>query len=107
MTLPFEDTTLKAGRHWPNVIRLYDELDRGERRADPRHPEPDGRFHPGRSGTAPRRRRLATTAEIDEGDDGRRSKHLANADALTTSGSAPFWRWIMEPPVFATSVNRP
>jgi hypothetical protein len=41
-----------------------------ERRADPRHPEPSRRFHPRRSGTAPRCRRLGKEGGDRGSDDG-------------------------------------
>ena len=49
---------------------LTSRIDCGERRADPRHPEPSGRFHPQRSRTAPRRQRLGGSNGYRRSDDG-------------------------------------
>jgi hypothetical protein len=50
--------------------RVVPRIDCGVRRADPRHPEPSGRFHPQRSRTAPRRQRLGGSNGYRRSDDG-------------------------------------
>src|SRR5258708_4267915 len=103
MTLPFEDTTLKR-QALAYVIRLYEELP-GATGAPPLGPKTQRVVF---ILADPKLRRAvadwATTAEIDEATTAP-PQHLP-CDALYERVRA-FLARIMEPPVFATSVNRP
>ena len=103
MTLPFEDTTLKR-QALAYVIRLYDELteENGAPTLGTQNQTVDFIL------ADPELRRAvadwATTAEIDEATTAP-PQHLP-FDALYERVRA-FLARIMEPPVFAASVNRP